>query len=115
LEQRCAGKPRVEEHDVPVTLEQTDALTFIHLEGAIGIECAAELKELLVQRLNSGSAVRVSLEEATVLDVTAIQLLWAASREANRAGVEFALEGQAPEMLRAAFAMAGMGEFPVPA
>jgi anti-anti-sigma factor len=100
---------------LPVTLEQNDAVSVVRLQGAIGIDCAAELKELLIQRLKAGSPVRVSLEEATDLDVTAVQLLWAAWREAKSVGVEFALEGQAPGTVRAAFAIAGMGEFPVPA
>jgi len=49
----------------------------------------AELKDLLIEKLKSGSAVYVSLESATGLDVTAVQLLWAAAREAQRVGVEF--------------------------
>jgi hypothetical protein len=51
---------------VPVTLEQKDALTLIQLEGAIDVGCAAELKELLIEKLKSGSAVYVALEAATV-------------------------------------------------
>jgi len=99
---------------VPVTFEQNDVVSLIRLEGAVDVGCAADLKALLVERLKSGSEVRVSLEEATVLDVTAIQLLWAASREAKKLGVTFALEGQAPGTVQAAFAPAGV-EFPVPA
>ena len=72
---------------MPVTLEQKDALTLIQLEGAIDIGCAAELKELLMEKLKSGAAVYVSLESATGLDITAVQLLWAAAREAQRVGV----------------------------
>jgi len=109
------GKRRGEEQDVPVTLEQKDALTLIQLEGAIDVGCAAELKELLVEKLKSGSAVYVALESATGLDVTAVQLLWAASREAKRVGVEFGFKGQMPEAVRSALANAGIGEFPVSA
>ena len=100
---------------MPVTLEQKDAQTFIQLEGAIDIGCAAELKELLMEKLKSGAAVCVSLESATALDVTAVQLLWAAAREAQRAGVEFGFKGQTPEAVRCALAEAGMEAFPVPA
>ena len=81
---------------MPVTLEQKDALTLIQLEGAVDIGCAAELKELLIEKLKSGSAVYVALESATGLDVTAVQLLWAAGREAKRVGVEFGFKGQTP-------------------
>ena len=100
---------------MPVTLEQKDALTLIQLEGAIDVGCAAELKELLIAKLNSGSAVYVSLESATGLDITAVQLLWAAAREAQRVGVEFGFKGQTPEAVRCALAEAGIEEFPVPA
>ena len=100
---------------MPVTLEQKDALTFIQLEGAVDISCAAELKELLIERLKSSAAVCVSLESATVLDITAVQLLWAAAREAERVGVEFGFKGPTPEAVRSALAAAGIGEFPVPA
>jgi anti-anti-sigma regulatory factor len=100
---------------VPVILEQDDEVSRVRLQGAIDIGCAAELKELLVRGLKSGSALRVSLESATDLDVTAVQLLWAAWREATRAGMEFRLDGQAPETVRAALAKAGIVEFPVPA
>lgn len=100
---------------MPVLLEQNDTVHLIRLEGAIDIGCAAELKDLLVQELKSGSAVRVSLESATGLDVTAAQLLWIASREAKMAGVEFAMEGQTPEPVRAALVIVGMREFPVSA
>jgi hypothetical protein len=83
------------EQDVPVTLEQDDALSLICLEGAVEIGCAGELKKLLVQALGSGSEVRVSLEAAADLDVTAVQLLWAAARQANAAGEIAAALGEA--------------------
>ena len=100
---------------MPVTLEQKDALTLIQLEGSIDIGCAAELKELLIEKLRSGSAVYVALESVTGLDITAVQLLWAVAREAQRAGVEFGFKGQTPEAVRCALADAGIGEFPDPA
>ncbi len=100
---------------MPVTLEQKDALASIRLEGAIDVGCAAELKEFLIQKLKSGSAVYVALESATLLDITAVQLLWAAAREAKRVGVGFEFKGQAPEAVRCALAEAGIEDFPVPA
>lgn len=100
---------------MPVTLEKKDALTIIQLEGTIDVGGAAELKELLVQQLKSSAAVYVSLDAATGLDVTAVQLLWAAAREAQRVGVEFGFKGQTPEAVRSALVDAGIGEFPVPA
>jgi anti-anti-sigma regulatory factor len=95
-------------------LETKDEHSVVGLEGAIGIAQAAELKQLLVQALQSGFPVRVSLESATELDVTAVELLWAAEREARGSGVEFALKGQVPQGLLTVLAEAGFEKFPIP-
>ena len=92
---------------MPVTLEENDASSRIRLEGAIDIDCAAELKALLLQALNSGKELRLEIEAATHLDVTAIQLLWAAKREAARSGAPLALSAPAPEEIAAALREAG--------
>lgn len=97
-----------------VTLEKSEALSLIRLVGAIDISCAAELKGLLLQALAAGGEVRVSLDGAEDLDVTAVQLLWAAGREARRSEVRFALAGGVPGPIAAAVADAGFEEFPVP-
>jgi anti-anti-sigma factor len=80
----------------------------IHLEGAIDIASAAELKEALLKALEGGGEVRVSLDKLTGLDVTAVELLWAAGREAKKAGAAFSLVGQAPGEVLAALADAGL-------
>ena len=100
---------------MPVTLEEKEALALIQLEGAVDIACAAELKALLIEKLKSGAAVAVSLESTSALDVTAVQLLWAAVREAERTGVEFKCKGPMPQAVRSALAEAGMEAFPVSA
>jgi anti-anti-sigma regulatory factor len=96
---------------LPVTLEQDGALSLIRLQGAIDIFCAQELRELLVQGLKTASEVRVLLAGATDMDVTAVQLLWAARREAKASSVKFAFEGAAPEPVSAALAEAGLEMF----
>ena len=103
-----------------ITLEQTESLSVIHLEGAIDIASAAELKEALLKALEGGGEVRVSLDKlnklnkqdkqdkAASLDVTAVELLWAAGREAKKSGAAFSLVGQAPVEVSAALADAGL-------
>jgi len=99
---------------VSITLEQMESLSVIHLEGAIDIASAAELKALLLKALGGGGEVRVSIdkldkqEKATSLDVTAVELLWAAGREAKKSGTGFSLAGQAPGEVSAALADAGL-------
>jgi anti-anti-sigma regulatory factor len=99
---------------VAVTLEESEALSLIRLQGAIDIGCAAELKKLLLQALGSGREVRVAQQGATDLDVTAVQLLWAAAREAKGAGVKFSLTGPASKEISAALGEAGLQQFMVP-
>ena len=72
---------------------------------------AGELKALLLKALESGRPVRVALEGTTGLDVTAMQLLYAARRAAKASGVSFAYQGQAPERISAALAHAGLEKF----
>ena len=100
---------------MPVTLKQSETLNEIRLEGVIDISCASELKAHLLQALESGNSVRVSIEEALDLDVTAFQLLWAAERESKKSGVEFALANPLPEQIVHSLTQAGLGGFPLAA
>jgi len=99
---------------MPVALEQSEALSVISLEGLIDIACAAELKQMLLQALESKAEVCVSMENATDLDVTAMQLLWAAAREAKVSGVDLSLTGPLPEGISIAIANAGFEHLSIP-
>jgi len=99
------------EFDVPVTLEREEELSTIRLEGEVGIVSAAELKEMLIQALGFGKQVRVSLQSVTDLDVTAVQLLWAARREAKASSVAFLIEGPAQSMVLSTLLQAGFDDF----
>jgi hypothetical protein len=68
---------------------------------------------LLLKVLVPSREVRVSLDQATDLDVTAIELLWAAERAARSTDVHFALAGQVPRRISSAMADAGFEKFPV--
>jgi anti-anti-sigma regulatory factor len=92
---------------VGIVLEFEAESCTIRLEGVIGIESACELKEHLAQGLQCGREVRISLEGATDLDVTAMQLLWAAGCAATAAGVSFGLVGHQPQEIAVAFGDAG--------
>lgn len=94
-----------------ITLDESKSKVVIGLEGAVDISSAAELKTQLLRALSSGKKVRVALDGATDLDVTAVQLLWAAVREASKAGVAFSFAGPAPAELSAALGEAGLQQF----
>jgi anti-anti-sigma regulatory factor len=94
-----------------VSLDKCDAGVLIALASTIDIACAAELKALLLEALNSSTEVRISLDDATGLDVTAFQLLWAAERQARISGIGFRLSGQIPEPVSIQLAEAGFQSF----
>ena len=100
---------------MPVTLEQGDASSLIRLDGTVDITSAAELNRILVEAQSFAKEVRLSLQSATALDVTAIQLLSAAEREASASGVGFVLEDELPERVLSTLVAVGFETFPVPA
>jgi anti-anti-sigma factor len=95
-----------------VRFDRSEVPGVIRLDGEIDIGCAAELKAVLEEALAVKSDVshpaRVSLSQVTAMDVTAVQLLWAAQREALLAGRKLALEDPVPEALRAMLRAAGL-------
>jgi anti-anti-sigma factor len=95
-----------------VTVEQGGDVCLVRLEGEINIAAAAELKASLLKALGSGSELRVDLRSVTELDVTALQLLWAAEREARGSGKAFALGGAAPESVLLAVNEVGLEKVP---
>jgi anti-anti-sigma regulatory factor len=71
---------------MPVTLQRQESSWLIRLEGRITVTCAAELKELLLEWLSSGKDLELDLERAEEIDITVMQLLWAAARDSARMG-----------------------------
>jgi anti-anti-sigma regulatory factor len=96
---------------VGITLKQSKSKSVLRLEGVIDISSAGELKEQLLKALESGQPVSVSLQGATDLDVTAVQLLWAAERKAKGAGVSYSIADAPPEPVLAALSEAGLQQF----
>jgi anti-anti-sigma regulatory factor len=98
---------------VPLTLDQSEALCVLRLEGDVDITSAMELKKLLLEGLTPGRDLHLDLERATELDITALQLLWAAKREAEVLGMRFTLVGQVPEKMLVDAGDVGFENFPV--
>ncbi len=97
---------------MPVIFDRAATPGVLRLEGEVDIADARRLQEILLEALGEGGVVRISLEKATGLDVTAIQLLWAAEREAWASGMVLALDGTVPQALRATVDAAGFERFP---
>lgn len=98
---------------VGMTFERADEQSVIRLEGAIDIAQAAELKSLLLDAIKREKPIRLALEGVTHLDITGVQLLWAAEREARLAGLNMRCESEVPEPVRAALKGAGLDGFPL--
>jgi ABC-type transporter Mla MlaB component len=98
---------------LPVIVEQSEELFVIRLEGDVNVSSVAELKAILVQGLACKKDLRIDLEQAKELDVTAMQLLWAASREAGILNRELTLRGKVPQEILMAIREAGFDAFPV--
>ena len=96
-----------------LTFEASATGCILRLEGEVDVTCAAELKRMLIEAISSRQDVQVDFAHATDLDVTAIQLLWAANREAEKVGVPFAVVGDVPENILDAACEAGLENFPV--
>jgi anti-anti-sigma regulatory factor len=99
---------------LPIALEVVETRCILRLEDDIDITCSGELKNMLIEALSSRKEVRVDLEGATDLDITIMQLLWAAALQARRSGASFAVLGVVPENIECAVRDAGFETFPVP-
>jgi anti-anti-sigma regulatory factor len=72
---------------LPASIERHETHSMIRLEGEFAVTSAAELKRTLLQGLAAGKDLQLDLERAQEVDITVLQLLLAAAREAERAGV----------------------------
>lgn len=99
---------------MPLAIEESETASLIRLGGDLTIASAEELKDVLLKALASAKEMRLMLESATELDVTALQLLYATERDATKSGIQFTLEGSVPDDISASIADAGFEKFPVP-
>ena len=95
-----------------VTCEEDQAFSLIRLQGDVNVSSAAELKQLLLRALARGKGIDVDLGSVTEVDVTALQLLWAAERAAKTRGVKLSFVERWPEALASTLAEAGFENFP---
>ena len=97
---------------MPLVLTQDQTVSVIQLEGEIAIGTASELKGAFVEALSSGKDVRVDPSRVTDVDITALQLLWAAERKAAASGIRFVLAHPWPEHVATIAANAGWTRLP---
>jgi ABC-type transporter Mla MlaB component len=78
------------------------------LQGEIAISSATELKSKLGKALEEDKDIVVTLADVTALDITAIQLLWAAVRQAKMTGRRFTFDEPIPLAILETMALVGI-------
>ncbi len=96
---------------MPTTLKDGETTSVIRLEGDNDIAGAEEMKTIMITAIASGKEVQVDLEGTTDLDVTVVQLLWSASREAEKSATSFSLL-HIPDSVRSALRDMGIENLP---
>jgi len=94
-----------------LAMERGGGRSVIRLAGEVNIGCAAELKALLVEVLSSGEEILIEFERAGAVDVSILQLILAAQREATQTGVRLALSAALAEPVARAVEEAGISPF----
>ena len=80
----------------------------IILSDVIDISQAAELKQILVQALQSNAQTRIEVSRANAIDLTVVQLLCAAVSYASAAGVALEIEGAWSEEVERSLSCTGL-------
>jgi len=78
-----------------LTLQREETGWLVRMEGQITLASAGELKEWLCEWLASGKDLEFDLGHVDEVDVTVLQLLWAAVRDSRNAGVRVLGRGSA--------------------
>ena len=89
-----------------VMIEQGAIFSTVRLGGDIGICAAVELRGVLIEAISSGLDIKVEFAGVTALDITTLQLLWAADLAADRAGTKLLQSGPIPAAVEAAMDLA---------
>jgi anti-anti-sigma factor len=85
-------------------------LSVLRLSGAMDIASAAELRAALLKVLEAGKPIHVSVDAVTDADVTALQLLWAARRQAAKLDLAFTISGGPSQAVGSVATELGMDE-----
>jgi len=82
-------------------------VTRVHLSGKLTIARAKEIKQELEEAISPGQEIVVELTDVNAVDLSFIQLLWAARREADVSQARLRLELPLPESFRRELVRAG--------
>lgn len=80
---------------------------FVHVEGDLTVQHAAEFRACLLDALDRAQSVRVELGAIEDMDLTGLQLLCSAHKTALLAGKDLSLNNNRPEHLDRSLDVAG--------
>ena len=95
---------------MPVTLQHEESHWEIRLEGQVTLAAAEELKKLLLEWVAARKDLTLDLQRVEAIDLTIMQLLWAAGREATHTGTR--IVGRIPDALAVTLREAGFAGWP---
>lgn len=93
-----------------MTLERAGTQWVLHLEGECSMVSASELRGVLSEGLTAAPELVVDLGAVAEIDVTVLQVLWSAERDAGRRNRK--LLSRVPEALAEVAREAGFEHFP---
>jgi anti-anti-sigma regulatory factor len=92
-------------------LEMSEDRCLVRLAAAVTVSSAAELHKVLIAAIDSGRSIVIDLTETTELDISGIQLLYAARQAAEQAGLSISAPKTPPRQVADAFLEAGLDPF----
>jgi anti-anti-sigma factor len=92
---------------LPITCEEREHQCVVRLVGELDVACSAELKGCFVKALSGQKDLILDLNDAADLDVTALQLLWAAMQAGDKAGRALRLASDPPSHIKTAIGECG--------
>ena len=93
-----------------VTIERRESHSLIRMEGDVTVTSATELKQVLLEGIAAGTDLHLDMEQMGTFDITAMQLLWAAGRDAAHTGTKLVIP--VTEAAAAVAREAGFDPFP---
>jgi len=94
-----------------IDLEQLEDRSVVRLTESITIGFATDLHKLLMEAVRLNRGIAIDWEGVTELDVSGIQLLYAAWQATERAGISMSLRGSTPQAVKDAFLDSGLDPF----
>ena len=97
-----------------IQCEADESAYVLRLADEVDINSSVELKQALIEIIASGKELHLDLQAGPSLDITAIQLLWAARLVFEQRGSHFVTAGEVPESITSALQDAGFEPFLTP-